>query len=244
MKQVIYRIIENNPLAAGVWRMRLTGDVSDIAAPGQFVNLKIPGLYLRRPISVCDAEGDTLTLIYKVVGSGTDALSRMQPGEVLDALAGLGNGYDLSVSGDRPALVGGGVGVPPLYLLARKLIERGAKPTVCLGFNTECEVFYEDQFHSLGCDVRVATVDGSHGERGFVTAILPENPSHCYACGPVPMLRAVYHAVPCDGQFSFEARMGCGFGACMGCTMPTVNGYKRVCVDGPVFRKGEILWGD
>ena len=244
MKQTTYTIASNAPLAPGVYRMRLLGDTAAIAAPGQFVNLRLPGLYLRRPISVCDVEGDALTLIYKVVGRGTDRLSRMAPGETLDALTGLGNGYDLSPAGDRPALIGGGVGVPPLYLLAKKLIERGIRPAVRLGFNTASEVFYEDEFRALGCDVGVSTLDGSRGAKGFVTAILPGDATHVFACGPLPMLRAVYDAAPCDGQFSFEARMGCGFGACMGCTLPTANGYKRVCKDGPVFRKGEIVWAD
>ena len=244
MKQTIYTILENRPLTADVSRMALRGDTSAITAPGQFVNLKIDGLYLRRPISVCDAEGDKLTLIYKVVGQGTAKLRAMRPGATLDALTGLGNGYDLSVSGERPLLLGGGVGVPPLYLLARRLIAQGKAVTVCLGFNTAGEVFYEDEFKALGADVRVATVDGSRGQKGFVTDILPDACSHYYACGPEPMLRAVHRAVPADGQLSFEARMGCGFGACMGCTCETITGYKRICRDGPVLRKEDIRWKD
>lgn len=244
MQQTLYTIAENAPLAPGVYRMRLTGDTSAIAAPGQFINLKLDGLYLRRPISVCDAEGDTLTIIYKVVGTGTEQLSRMLPGQSLDALTGLGNGYDLADAGDNPVLIGGGVGVPPLYMLAKRLIEQGHAVTVCLGFNTASEIFYEAEFRALGCDVRVSTVDGSYGKKGFVTGILPENPSYYYACGPLPMLRAVWNALDCSGQLSFEARMGCGFGACMGCTMKTVDGYVRVCKDGPVLRKEAILWED
>ena len=244
MKQVIYEIVENRPLAACVYRMALRGDNSAITAPGQFVNLRLNGLYLRRPISVCDVAGDRLTLIYKAVGQGTEKMSAMEPGQRLDALAGLGNGYDLSVAGDRPLLLGGGVGVPPLYLLAKRLIGQGRAVAVRLGFNTAGDVFYEDEFRALGAEVRVATVDGSRGEKGFVTDILPETCSHYYACGPEPMLRAVHRAVPGDGQLSFEARMGCGFGACMGCTCETIAGYKRICKDGPVLRKGEILWKD
>ena len=242
MRQVTYAILENEPLTPEVFRMRLAGDVSGIAAPGQFVNVALPGLYLRRPISVCDAGEGVLTLIYKRVGKGTDALSRMAPGQTLDALTGLGNGYDLSRAGDAPLLIGGGVGVPPLYLLARRLRAQGRRVAVRLGFNTRAEVFYEDEFKALGCDTRVSTVDGSHGEKGFVTDILPPEPSYYYACGPEPMLRAVYRALRCPGELSFEARMGCGFGACMGCTMEVVGGYKRVCKDGPVLRKEELLW--
>ena len=242
MRQVIYTILENTPLNANVYRMRLKGDTSAIVAPGQFINLQIGGLYLRRPISVCDWDGDGLTIIYKAVGKGTEALSNMAPGEALDCLSGLGNGYDLSCAGERPVLVGGGVGVPPLYGLAKRLVAQGRAVEVCLGFNTASEVFYEDAFRALGCEVRVSTVDGSHGAKGFVTAILPEHPTHYYACGPEPMLRAVFKALPCSGQMSFEARMGCGFGACMGCTCETLTGYKRICKDGPVMRKEELLW--
>ena len=242
MKQTNYTIESNAPLTANVHRMALRGDTSMITAPGQFVNLQIDGLYLRRPISVCDAEADRLTLIYKVVGRGTDQLSRMAPGETLDALSGLGNGYDLTAAGERPVLLGGGVGVPPMYLLAKRLIAEGRAVTVCLGFNTADEVFYEDAFRALGCEVRVSTVDGSHGAKGFVTAILPEAPTHYFACGPEPMLKAVFRALDCPGQLSFEARMGCGFGACMGCTCETLTGYKRICRDGPVMRKEELLW--
>lgn len=242
MRQVIYTILENTPLTASVYRMVLEGDTSPITAPGQFVNLQLDGLYLRRPISVCDVEGNKLTLIYKVVGRGTEQLSRMVPGEKLDALSGLGNGYDLSTAGERPLLIGGGVGVPPLYYLAKKLIEAGKPVTVCLGFNTRDEIFYEDEFRALGCDVRVSTVDGSYGAKGFVTAILPDDPTHYFACGPEPMLKAVFGALSCPGQLSFEARMGCGFGACMGCTCETISGYKRICRDGPVMRKEELLW--
>ena len=242
MRQIIYTILENTPLNANVYRMRLKGDTSAIVAPGQFINLQIGGLYLRRPISVCDWDGDGLTIIYEAVGRGTEALSTLAPGAALDCLSGLGNGYDLSCAGECPVLIGGGVGVPPLYGLAKRLVAQGRAVTVCLGFNTASEVFYEDAFRALGCDVRVSTVDGSHGAKGFVTAILPEHPTHYYACGPEPMLRAVFKALPCSGQMSFEARMGCGFGACMGCTCETLTGYKRICKDGPVMRKEELLW--
>ncbi len=242
MRQVIYTILENTPLTADVYRMRLRGDTSAIVAPGQFINLQIGGLYLRRPISVCDWDGDGLVIIYKAVGKGTGALSKMAPGEALDCLSGLGNGYDLTCAGERPVLIGGGVGVPPLYGLAKRLIAQGREVTVCLGFNTAAEVFYEEAFRALGCGVRVSTVDGSCGAKGFVTTILPERPTHYYACGPEPMLKAVYRALPCSGQLSFEARMGCGFGACMGCTCETIAGYKRICKDGPVMRKEALTW--
>ena len=242
MRQTIYTILENRALTDSVFRLLLAGDTSAITAPGQFVNIALDGLYLRRPISVCDAEEDRLTLIYKVVGKGTAQMAAMDPGETLDILAGLGNGYDLSVAGDKPLLLGGGAGVPPLYLLAKKLIAQGKQVTVCLGFNSAEEIFYEDEFRALGADVRVATVDGSHGEKGFVTDILPKTCTHYYACGPEPMLKAVYRTVPGSGQLSFEERMGCGFGACMGCSCKTITGYKRICKDGPVLRKEEILW--
>ena len=242
MKKVIFEIKENSPLAAGVYRLRLAGDTSAVTAPGQFVNIALPGLYLRRPISVCDAEPGLLTLVYKVVGHGTEAMAAMGRGERLDVLTGLGNGFDLSLSGDSPLLLGGGIGAAPLYWLARALRATGKRVCAVLGFNTGDDVFYEDEFRALGCDVTVATADGSYGARGFVTDALPDDYSFTYACGPEPMLRAVCDRAAGDGQLSFEARMGCGFGACMGCTRETTAGPKRVCRDGPVFRKGEILW--
>lgn len=244
MKQGNFTLTENVPLAANVYRMRLTGDTGGITAPGQFVNIRLDGLYLRRPISVCDREGDTLTLIYKTVGKGTERMARMQPGERLDMLTGLGNGYDTAPSGARPLLLGGGVGVPPLYLLAKRLIAEGRQAAAVLGFNTADEVFYENEFRALGCDVTVTTADGSRGVRGFVTDALPTDYTYFYACGPEPMLKAVYRACGTSGQFSLEERMGCGFGACMGCSLQTADGPKRVCKDGPVFRKEALLWND
>ena len=243
MKQGIFKITENTPLTANVYRMRLCGDVSDITVPGQFINIKLEGNYLRRPISVCDVEGDVLTLVYKVVGRGTEQMRTMQKGEELDVLTGLGNGYDLTLSGDRPLLLGGGVGVPPLYNLAKKLIAEGKKVTVILGFNTASEVFYEEEFKALGATVLVATADGTKGVKGFVTdAMAGVDYTHFYTCGPEPMLKALFKATVTDGQFSFEERMGCGFGACMGCSCKTITGYKRICKEGPVLRKEEILW--
>ncbi|MBQ9859386.1 MAG: dihydroorotate dehydrogenase electron transfer subunit [Clostridia bacterium] len=242
MKQSIFTIKENTPLTTTVYRMVLTGDTADITGPGQFVNILLDGLYLRRPISVCDCQGDALTLVYKVVGKGTRQMSEMTVGQTLDVLTGLGNGYDMSVAGDTPLLLGGGVGVPPLYMLARLLRAQGKAVSVVLGFNTKDEVFYEDEFKALGCAVTVATADGSYGVKGFVTHALPENYSYFYTCGPEPMLKAVYKATATSGQFSFEERMGCGFGACMGCSCKVITGYKRICKDGPVLRKEEILW--
>ena len=224
--------------------MTLRGDTSAITAPGQFVNIQLDGLYLRRPISVCDVAGDQLTIIYKVVGKGTAQMAAMQTG-TLDVLTGLGNGYDLSVSGERPVLLGGGVGVPPMYMLAKQLIAQGKKVTVIFGFNTKAEVFYEQAFRDLGADVTVTTVDGSYGIKGFVTdALANVDYTHFYTCGPEPMLKAVYKATTTSGQMSFEKRMGCGFGACMGCSCKTITGYKRICKEGPVMRKEEILWED
>ena len=242
MKQGIYQITENTPLTSNVYRMRLIGDVSEITRPGQFINIKLDGKYLRRPISVCDVDDASVTILYKVVGAGTEQLSQMQEG-ALDVLTGLGNGYDLTVAGQTPILIGGGVGVPPMYLLARKLIEQGKKVSVILGFNTKDEIFYEKEFLALGADVTVTTVDGSYGIKGFVTdAMANMEYSYFYTCGPEPMLKAIYKAAKTSGQFSFEERMGCGFGACMGCSCKTVTGYKRICKDGPVLTKEEILW--
>ncbi len=242
MKQGMFQIIENTVLVSGVYRMRLQGDTSAITAPGQFVNIQLQGMFLRRPISVCDVQGDVLTIIYKVVGKGTEAMSRMQEGQ-LDVLTGLGNGYDLTLCGEKPVLLGGGVGVPPMYLLAKKLIEQGKTPTVILGFNKSQEVFYEEEFKALGCPVLVTTVDGSYGIKGFVTDALKNvEYTHFCTCGPEPMLKAVYKASTTSGQMSFEERMGCGFGACMGCSCKTLTGYKRICKDGPVMRKEEIAW--
>ncbi len=242
MKQTVFTITENAPLTATVYRMALVGDTAGITT-GQFVNIQLEGLYLRRPISVCDCQGDTLTLIYKVVGKGTRQMAQLSAGQTLDVLTGLGNGYDLSKAGERPLLLGGGVGVPPLYMLARQLREQGKAVSVVLGFNTADEVFYEQEFAALGCDVTVTTADGTHGTKGFVTDALPADYSYFYTCGPEPMLKAVYKATATSGQFSFEERMGCGFGACMGCSCKLVTGgYKRICKDGPVLEKEEILW--
>ena len=244
MKQGLFEIIENVPLTESVYKMTLRGDTVAITAPGQFVNIQLNGLYLRRPISVCDVAGDQLTIIYKVVGKGTAQMAAMQTG-TLDVLTGLGNGYDLSVSGETPVLLGGGVGVPPMYMLAKQLISQGKKVAVILGFNTKSEVFYEDAFRALGADVTVTTVDGSYGMKGFVTdALANVDYTHFYTCGPEPMLKAVYKATTTSGQMSFEKRMGCGFGACMGCSCKTITGYKRICKEGPVMRKEEILWED
>ena len=242
MKQGLFQIIENTRLTASVYRMRLVGDTSHITRPGQFVNVKLDGFYLRRPISVCDCQGDTLTLVYKVVGKGTEAMSKMTEG-TLDILTGLGNGYDLSLAGDQPLLLGGGVGVPPLYLLAKELIGEGKDVTVILGFNTKDEIFYEEEFKTLGAKVLVATADGSYGVKGFVTDAMKDlSYTHFYTCGPEPMLKAVSKATTTSGQLSFEERMGCGFGACMGCSCKTLTGNKRICKEGPVMKKEEIIW--
>lgn len=243
MRQSIFTVLSNDPLTDSVYKMVLSGDTSAITAPGQFVNILLDGHFLRRPISVCDYDGQTFTIIYKVVGSGTEQMSRMRPQQTLDILTGLGNGYDLTVAGEKPVLLGGGVGVPPMYHLARKLIEQGKSVTVILGFNTRSEVFYEEEFRVLGCNVIVTTADGSYGVQGFATAPLENmDYTYFYACGPEPMLKAVYKATVTSGQMSFEERMGCGFGACMGCSCKTLTGYKRICKDGPVMKKEEILW--
>ena len=245
MKQSIFTIKENTALTSNVYKMVLSGDTSDVTNCGQFVNIKLEGLFLRRPISVCDCENGLLTLIYKVVGKGTEQMSEMGAGDELDVLTGLGNGYDTSLSGDTPLLLGGGVGVPPMYMLCKKLIAEGKKVSVILGFNTREEVFYEEEFLALGADVTVTTVDGSYGVKGFVTDVMKDaSYSYFYTCGPEPMLKAIYKTSATEGQFSFEERMGCGFGACMGCSCKTITGYKRICKEGPVMKKEEILWNE
>ena len=243
MKQSIFEIRSNTALTDSVYKMVLAGDTSDITNCGQFVNIQLDGMFLRRPISVCDYDAETLTIVYKVVGKGTEAMSKMAPGKELDILTGLGNGYDLSAAGEKPVLLGGGVGVPPMYHLAKKLRAQGKEVKVILGFNVQSEIFYEEEFKALGCDVTVTTVDGSYGVKGFVTTALETMEySYFYTCGPEPMLKAVYKATNTSGQMSFEERMGCGFGACMGCSCKTLTGYKRICKDGPVMKKEEILW--
>ena len=244
MKQVLWTILENIEVARNTFRMVLDGDTEGMERPGQFVNVKLEGLFLRRPISVCDRTGNRVALIYKTVGRGTDQMSRMKPGEVLDVLSGLGNRYDPEKAGCRPLLLGGGVGVPPLYGLARELRAAGRTVTAVLGFNTAEEVFLAEEFRALGCETVVVTADGSAGARGFVTDAMPEDYSYFYACGPEPMLKAVYRKSRTEGQFSLEERMGCGFGACMGCSFRTRNGTKRICREGPVLEKGEIPWDD
>ena len=243
MKQSIFEIRSNEALTDSVYQMILVGDTSDITNCGQFVNIQLDGMFLRRPISVCDYDNETLTLVYKVVGKGTEAMASMVAGTKLDILTGLGNGYDLTLAGEKPVLLGGGVGVPPMYNLAKKLREQGKEVKVILGFNTANEIFYEDEFNALGCDVTVTTVDGSYGVKGFVTTVLENmDYTYFYTCGPEPMLKAVHKTSVTSGQMSFEERMGCGFGACMGCSCKTLTGYKRICKEGPVMKKEEILW--
>lgn len=242
MQEVQFTIKSNMLIASQVWRMELQGDTSAITKPGQFVNIKLDGNFLRRPISVCDVDADTLTLVYKAVGAGTCQMSRMACGESLNLLTGLGNGYDYAAAGESPLLVGGGVGVPPLFNLARMLRHEGKRVQVALGFNSANDAILVDEFRALGCEVAIATIDGSMGTKGFVTNILPEHYSFFYACGPLPMLKALSKAVSTDGQMSLEERMGCGFGICVGCTQKTTNGFKRVCKEGPVFDKNEIIW--
>ncbi len=262
MKQSIFKVTENRQVAANTYLMRLEGDTTAVMAPGQFVDIRLDGFYLRRPISVFDCEAGLLSLIYKVVGNGTEAMSKLEKGAELDLLTGLGNGYDLTKAGTMPLLIGGGVGVPPLYWLCKKLIDQGARPRVVLGFNSAADVFAVNEFRTLvdapaggqpvtqtggQTAVTVVTVDGSYRDgdgcnKGFVTDFLPSGYSYFYTCGPEPMLRAVYRTTVTPGEFSFEERMGCGFGACMGCSCKTVTGYKRICKDGPVLKKEEILW--
>lgn len=241
-KQNNYQILSNVALTNDVYKMFLGGDTRYITAPGQFINIRLEGKFLRRPISVCDYDDKSITIIYKIVGEGTEQLSKLESGEVLDVLTGLGNGYDITKS-TKPLLIGGGVGVPPMYNLAKALLADGQKPTVVLGFNTKSEIFYEDEFKALGCNTLVTTVDGSYGIKGFVTDAMTDlDYDYFYTCGPLPMFKAVYNSTSTSGQFSFEERMGCGFGACMGCSCKTKYGNKRICKDGPVLVKEEIIW--
>ena len=243
MYQGFYEIKSNKQLTDSIFEMVLIGDTSSITAPGQFINIKLDGFYLRRPISICDYDDSTITIIYKVVGSGTEVMSKMNAGEKLDVLCGLGNGFDTAKSIDKPVLIGGGVGVPPMYNLCKKLISEGKKVTVILGFNKQDEIFYEDEFKKIGADVKVTTVDGSYGIKGFVTDALKETDySYFFTCGPMPMFKAIESTAVTSGQYSFEERMGCGFGACMGCSCKTKYGNKRICKDGPVLEREEIIW--
>lgn len=243
MKQEQLKVLSNKKIAENIYEMQLQGDMSAITNAGQFVNLLIDGCYLRRPISVCNVEGDILTLVYKVVGKGTEIMKGIKRGKKIDTLTGLGNGYNLNAETKKPLLLGGGVGVPPLYLLCRRLKERGKTPTVILGFNTAKEVFYDDKFSALGVKTIVATADGSRGIKGFVTTAM-ENVEYdyFYTCGPMPMFKAIEKVIKTDGEYSFEERMGCGFGACMGCSVMTKNGAKRICKEGPVLKREEIIW--
>ena len=243
MKDTVFTLKENKKIAKNTYEWVLEGDTSGITASGQFVNIKLDGFFLRRPISVCDVRENNLVLIFKAVGAGTEKMAEAKPGERFDVLTGLGNGYDLSLSGKSPLLIGGGAGVPPMFMLAKELISGGAKPTVILGFGSSDEVFYKEEFEKIGARVLITTVDGSYGIRGFVTNAMADlEYTYFYTCGPEPMLKAVYDASSTSGQFSFEERMGCGFGACMGCTCKTKYGNKRICREGPVLVKEEIIW--
>ena len=255
MKQGIFTIESNRRLTQSVWEMVLAGDTSACQKPGQFINIKLDGLFLRRPISVCDYDDKQIKIIYKVVGKGTEQMAEMQPGETLDVLTGLGNGYDISKAGESPVLIGGGVGVPPMYGLLKALNEQrmaasaggtntiAAPIRIILGFNTADEIFYKDEFEEAGAEVLIATVDGSAGTKGFASDVLKAlDYSYFYTCGPMPMFRAIEAVAKASGQYSFEERMGCGFGACMGCSCKTKYGNKRICKDGPVLEREEIIW--
>lgn len=244
-KRDIYTILSNEPLTPAVYRMVLEGDTQYITRSGQFINIELEGKFLRRPISVSDYDQKSITIIYKVVGRGTEQMKGMVAGQKLDILTGLGNGFYTENSGPRPLLVGGGVGVPPMYNLCKRLLSEGKRPMVIIGFNTKEEVFYYEEFKALGVDVYCSTADGSFGTKGFVTDVIRNEGlkfDYLYTCGPLPMLKALYDATTVDGEYSFEERMGCGFGACMGCTCKTKYGNKRICKDGPVLKRDEIIW--
>ncbi|MBQ3006672.1 MAG: dihydroorotate dehydrogenase electron transfer subunit [Clostridia bacterium] len=243
MNRAYYDIIYNKPLTKDIYEMKLEGDTSHITAPGQFINIQLDGFYLRRPISICDYDDETITIIYKIVGQGTENMSMLDAGGYLDILCGLGNGFDTSKCGKNTVLIGGGVGVPPMYNLCKKLLAEGKDVSVILGFNTKDEIFYEEEFKALGAKVYVSTVDGSYGTKGFVTDVLKDlEYDYFCTCGPMPMFRAIEKIAKTSGQYSFEERMGCGFGACMGCSCKTKYGYKRICRDGPVLEREEIIW--
>ena len=243
MERIFPKVTGNAKIAENTYEMRLSGDFSSITAPGQFVNFAVEGCYLRRPISVCDVENGILTVVYKTVGKGTEIMSRIRPGETMDVLSGLGNGYDVGAGGERPLLIGGGAGVPPMYMLCKALVRAGARPVAVLGFNSRNEVFYEDEFKAAGAETHVTTVDGSYGIKGYVTDVIGKlDYTYFYACGPEAMFKAVEKTIKSDGEYSFEERMGCGFGACMGCSCKTKYGSKRICKDGPVLKRGEIIW--
>ena len=243
MERIFPKVTGNARIAENTYEMRLSGDFSSITAPGQFVNFAVEGCYLRRPISVCDVENGILTVVYKTVGKGTEIMSRIRPGETMDVLSGLGNGYDVGAGGERPLLIGGGAGVPPMYMLCKALVRAGARPVAVLGFNSRNEVFYEDEFKAAGAETHVTTADGSYGIKGYVTDVIGKlDYTYFYACGPEAMFKAVEKTVKSDGEYSFEERMGCGFGACMGCSCKTKYGSKRICKDGPVLKRGEIIW--
>lgn len=244
-KKGIYTVLSNEPLTPAVYRMVLEGDTQWIKHSGEFINIELEGKFLRRPISICDYDTTTITIIYKVVGSGTEQMKAMSAGTKLDILTGLGNGFSTDNDAKRPLLVGGGVGVPPMYNLCKRLLSEGKKPMVIVGFNTASELFYTEEFKALGVDVYCSTADGSVGTKGFVTDVIREQAlefDYLYTCGPLPMLKALYDATECPAEFSFEERMGCGFGACMGCSCKTKYGNKRICKDGPVLKREEIIW--
>ncbi|MCQ2087566.1 MAG: dihydroorotate dehydrogenase electron transfer subunit [Bacilli bacterium] len=242
MQKGLYKVLSNIPLTSNVFKMVIESEEPVNVSCGQFINIKLEGLYLRRPISICDFSSNTITIIYKVVGTGTEALSKVKEGEDLDCLIGLGTGYVTTYTENNALVLGGGVGIPPLYGLCKKLVEEGKKVRVVLGFNTKEEIFFEEEFKKLGVETVVTTVDGSYGVKGFVTDAMEFDYDYFYTCGPLPMLKSVYNKTTTSGQFSFEERMGCGFGACMGCSQKTTTGYKRVCKEGPVFYKEEIVW--
>ena len=245
MKRVILEVASNRPLTPLVYEMQLTGDTSAVTRPGGFVEISLDGLFLRRPISVCDFDEGHLTLVYKIVGKGTEQMAGLQVGTKIDVLTGLGNGFDTTLCHSHALLVGGGVGVPPLYRLTRNLIAEGKQVSVVLGFNTQAEIFYADEFRKVGAEVIVATADGSQGIKGFVTDAICQTGidfDYFYACGPLPMLKALSEATDKPGELSLEERMGCGFGICMGCSIQTASGAKRVCKEGPVFKKEDVIW--
>lgn len=251
-RDVLLKIVENRRIATKTWMMKLKGDTRYITNPGQFVNLLIKGKYLRRPISVGDYisdENGELILFYDVVGEGTAMIAEMHPGKNIQSLMGLGNGFDTEKDCLRPALIGGGIGTAPLLALAKKLLNNGKKPVAFLGFNTCNDIVLEKDLNEIGIETIISTADGSKGTKGYVTDACKNyeknNPGildYFYACGPTPMLKAVCQEIKLPGELSLDERMGCGFGACMCCSVKTKDGAKRICKDGPVFKKEELIW--
>lgn len=243
--KTLFTIKENRRIASDTYRMELSCGFMPETRAGQFVDIALDGFYLRRPIAVCDLSDDGMTICYKAVGKGTEYMSTLRPGMTLDLLTGLGNGFNVAACRDAALLIGGGLGAAPLHLLCRELKAAGKKVSVVLGFNKAEEIILIEEYRKMGVEPGIATLDGSAGTKGFVGDVIARmSPEYdrFYCCGPLPMMKAVCESLPTGGEASLEERMGCGAGFCYGCTRMTRGGAKRICKDGPVFDKEEIIW--